>query len=88
MNIGPLEIIIVIVVLLLLFGARRLPELGRGVGEGIRGFGKGVSGDSDDEEKPSKPREVEASLPQDPPTPQPDTAASERPAEKPPGAER
>ena len=75
MSIGPLEIIIVIVVILLLFGARRLPELGRGVGEGIRGFGKGVSGDSEEAERREDPREVEASAQQDP-------APAEQPAEK------
>ena len=78
MSIGPLEIIIVIVVILLLFGARRLPELGRGVGEGIRGFGKGVSGDSDEGERREDPREVEASAPEDPPAAEKTSTRTER----------
>jgi sec-independent protein translocase protein TatA len=37
-NLGPLEMIFVMIVLLLLFGAKRLPELGSGLGKGIREF--------------------------------------------------
>jgi sec-independent protein translocase protein TatA len=37
-NLGPMEMIFVMVVLLLLFGAKRLPELGSGLGKGIREF--------------------------------------------------
>ena len=44
--------ILIIVVLLLFFGPKRLPELGKGIGEGIRGFRSGLGGDSD-EEKPA-----------------------------------
>jgi sec-independent protein translocase protein TatA len=81
MSIGPLEIIIVIVVILVLFGARRLPELGRNLGGGIRGFGKAVTGDEDDE-RSEEQRQVEAAAPKTPPVP-------EHPAEKaPPRAEQ
>ncbi len=48
-NIGPLEIGIVLVVALLVFGPRRLPELGGSLGKGIRGFGKGLKGEAEDE---------------------------------------
>ena len=37
-NIGPLEIAIVLVIVLIVFGPKRLPELGKSLGEGIRGF--------------------------------------------------
>ena len=37
-NIGPLELILILVVVLLLFGAKRLPELGRSLGKGINEF--------------------------------------------------
>jgi len=37
-NLGPMEMILVMLVLLLVFGARRLPELGSGLGKGIREF--------------------------------------------------
>jgi sec-independent protein translocase protein TatA len=51
-NIGPMEIIIVLVIALVVFGPKRLPELGKSVGKGIREFRGSVSGDhsdSDDE---------------------------------------
>jgi sec-independent protein translocase protein TatA len=37
-NLGPMEMVFVMVVLLLIFGAKRLPELGSGLGKGIREF--------------------------------------------------
>jgi sec-independent protein translocase protein TatA len=41
-NIGPLELIFLMVFLLLIFGAKRLPELGSGIGKGIREFKKSM----------------------------------------------
>tara|TARA_B100000003_G_C10914608_1_gene364645 strand:+ start:811 stop:1044 length:234 start_codon:yes stop_codon:yes gene_type:complete len=37
-NLGPWEILLILVVVLILFGARRLPELARGLGQGINEF--------------------------------------------------
>ncbi len=53
-NIGPMEIIIVLVIALVVFGPKRLPELGKSVGKGIREFRGSVSGDhaDSDEETP------------------------------------
>ncbi len=48
---GPLEIIVILVVVLLLFGAKRLPEIGRALGEGIREFKKSITGHGDDDQK-------------------------------------
>ena len=45
-NIGPLEIIIVLVVVLLIFGPKRLPDLGRSLGGGMREFKDSVTGKS------------------------------------------
>lgn len=42
-NIGPTELIIVLVIFILLFGAKKLPDLGSSVGKSIRNFKKGVS---------------------------------------------
>ena len=39
---GPMELIIVLVVILLLFGAKRIPELARGLGSGVREFKAGT----------------------------------------------
>jgi sec-independent protein translocase protein TatA len=60
-NIGPLEIVVVLIIALVVFGPKRLPELGRSLGRGIREFRGSVSGDSDDEdERPSTPPEIES----------------------------
>ena len=37
-NLGPWEILLILVVVLILFGAKRLPELARGLGQGINEF--------------------------------------------------
>ena len=47
-NIGPLEIGILVVVALLIFGPKKLPELGGSMGKAIRGFGQGMKGDDED----------------------------------------
>lgn len=39
-NLGPTELIIVLVIILVLFGARKLPDLAKGLGEGIKEFKK------------------------------------------------
>ena len=44
---GPLEIVVILVVVLLLFGAKRLPEIGRALGEGIREFKKSLKDGSE-----------------------------------------
>jgi len=51
---GPLgmpELLIILVIILVLFGSRRIPDLAKGLGEGIRNFKSGIRGD--------EPREVE-----------------------------
>ncbi len=41
----PSHLIFVLVIALLVFGPRKLPELGKGLGEGLRGFKQGIKGD-------------------------------------------
>ena len=48
---GPWEIVIIVVVILLLFGGRKLPELARGLGKGLRLFKKELKGVKDDVEE-------------------------------------
>lgn len=48
-NIGPLELAIVLIIALVVFGPKRLPELGRSLGKGIREFRGSVSGEGHDE---------------------------------------
>ena len=50
-GIGLPELLVILLVLLLLFGASRLPEIGKSLGEAIREFKKGMNG-SDGEKKP------------------------------------
>ncbi|HWT88425.1 MAG TPA: twin-arginine translocase TatA/TatE family subunit, partial [Candidatus Angelobacter sp.] len=40
----PIHWLIILVVVLILFGGRKIPELMRGLGEGVRGFKEGMSG--------------------------------------------
>ena len=47
-NIGPLELVVILVVVLLLFGAKRLPELGRSLGSGMQEFKESVTGKDDE----------------------------------------
>lgn len=54
MSPSPLQLLIVGAIVILLFGARRFSDLGKGLGEGIRNFKKGVAEeDSDDAKKSS-----------------------------------
>ncbi len=48
MGVSPWQIIIIALIVLLLFGAGRLSEIGKGLGEGIRNFKKGISDDGDE----------------------------------------
>jgi len=50
-NIGPLEIIIVLVIVLLIFGPKRLPDLGRSLGSGMREFKDSVTGKDKDHDQ-------------------------------------
>lgn len=51
-NIGPLEIVVVLIIVLVIFGPKRVPELGRSLGRGIREFRGSVTGEHDDDDKP------------------------------------
>src|SRR5580692_7222654 len=48
----PWHLIVLAVVAFLLFGAKRLPELGKGLGEGLKGFKEGIKGISDPNSNP------------------------------------
>ncbi|HEY0392379.1 MAG TPA: twin-arginine translocase TatA/TatE family subunit [Solirubrobacterales bacterium] len=51
-NVGPFELAIVLIIALVVFGPKRLPELGRSLGKGIREFRGSVSGESHEPEQP------------------------------------
>jgi len=68
-NVGPLELAIVLIIALVVFGPKRLPELGKSVGRGIREFKGSISGDNDDDDDEPKPQaEIESAQPQPPPS--------------------
>lgn len=47
--VGPQEIIVILVIALLLFGGKKIPELMKGMGKGMREFKKATRGDYEDE---------------------------------------
>jgi sec-independent protein translocase protein TatA len=48
-NVGPLELIVVLIIALVVLGPKRLPEVGRSVGKGMREFKDAISGEDEDE---------------------------------------
>jgi sec-independent protein translocase protein TatA len=61
----PWHLILLAVVAFLLFGARRLPELGKGLGEGLKGFKEGLKGITDP--PPAQPTQQQNTAPAPPP---------------------
>ncbi|MEW5807298.1 MAG: twin-arginine translocase TatA/TatE family subunit [Acidobacteriota bacterium] len=57
-RLGIWEILIIILIIVLIFGARKIPELGRGLGEGIRNFRKALRGDTEDKDKTEERKET------------------------------
>jgi len=60
-GIGMTELMIVLVIILVVFGARKLPEIGTGLGKGIKSFKAGMMGK---EEDPSDTDRLEESSPE------------------------
>jgi sec-independent protein translocase protein TatA len=59
LGIGLPEIAIVLVIVLIVFGPKRLPDLGRSLGSGMKEFKDSVTGDSDDKELPAAEKKAE-----------------------------
>ncbi len=63
-SVGPTELIILLTIILLLFGAKRIPELAKGLGSGVREFKKGTSGKGEpDEVKKDEKEKKDEELP-------------------------
>jgi sec-independent protein translocase protein TatA len=52
--IGPWQIVLIVVIILLLFGGKKIPELMKGLGQGINEFKKAAKGENKDEESEKK----------------------------------
>ncbi len=72
---GGMELIIALVIILLLFGAKRIPELAKGLGTGVREFRKGTRGEGEVEEEKKKEEELTAG--EDKPEGRPKDASAE-----------
>lgn len=48
-NVGPMELVVVLIVALIVLGPKRLPEVGRSLGNGIREFKDSISGERDED---------------------------------------
>jgi sec-independent protein translocase protein TatA len=53
-GLGMTEMIIILVIVLIVFGAGKLPDIGKGLGQGIKNFKKAVGGQEDDGEASKK----------------------------------
>jgi sec-independent protein translocase protein TatA len=53
-GLGTTELLIILAILVLIFGARRLPEIGSGLGKAIKSFKAGVSGEDEIDVTPKK----------------------------------
>jgi sec-independent protein translocase protein TatA len=60
---SPMHLLIVAIVILVLFGGRKIPELMRGLGEGVRGFKEGMSGAQASTTTPPPPAAAPAEKP-------------------------
>lgn len=65
-NIGPTELIVILAIALLVLGPKKLPEVGKSLGKGIREFKDGISSTSHHDDEPARP----APAPQVAPAPQ------------------
>jgi sec-independent protein translocase protein TatA len=65
LGLGLPEILIVLVIVLVVFGPKRLPDLGRSLGSGMREFKDSITGNKDDDDEPSKITAARADEPDD-----------------------
>lgn len=66
MGLGVQELLIIFLAVVFLFGAKKIPEIARGLGKGMSEFKRGVSGnDEDDKKKPASDTKGEENPPKD-----------------------
>ncbi len=59
-GLGWMELVIILVIVLIVFGAGKLPEIGSGLGKGIKNFRKATKGEDEIDVTPEKEKEIEA----------------------------
>ena len=64
-GIGMPELIIILVIILIIFGAGKLPEIGSGIGKGIKNFKKATTGDLEEDTSSSEVEKLESSTHED-----------------------
>jgi len=52
-SIGPMELLLLFLIVVIIFGASRIPEIGRGLGTGIQNFKSAMKGGAKDDESPA-----------------------------------
>ena len=55
--VGPTELLLIVLIIIIIFGARKLPELGKSLGEGIKNFRRSISSKDKENETPPDKRE-------------------------------
>ena len=57
-GLGMPELLVILVIVLIIFGANKLPQIGEGIGKGIRNFKKGIKDREEVDITPKKPEEI------------------------------
>jgi sec-independent protein translocase protein TatA len=56
--VGPLEVVVVLIIALVVFGPKRIPELGKSLGKGMRQFKASLDGDDEEEDEQGEPGQL------------------------------
>jgi sec-independent protein translocase protein TatA len=59
-NVGPMELIVVLVIALVVLGPKKLPEVGKSLGKGMREFKESISGMGNHDEEPDEAKRISA----------------------------
>ena len=54
-NVGPLELVVILAIALIVLGPKKLPEVGRSIGKGMREFKESLSGESEPDDEDERP---------------------------------
>lgn len=57
-TLGMPELLVLLLIVVIIFGASKLPQLGKGLGEGIRNFKRGMRGDEPERDAPDSPQDA------------------------------